>query len=280
MPSIPGPFYISPPAQSSMSIGDTGPAAGSSSSSSTSKSTAGQKFAMPDLVSQLANLLGGVGQQAGGGLMDYLSNPVASPLFQNQLGALLNSLRPSEAQSRQALTDQFRAAGGLRSGAYGNAAGSLENDILGNREKTAANLLGQSFGPMTQALLGAIGQMNPLIQGLKMNYSDSSSNSQSQSAGGQGQAPMSVSYGPSSIGQGGYGPLNTGSGINTSSPFTGRISAGQSTNPGAQITPDLSLLDWGSTPDYYNPTPGTSNDFLGGGQQGGGFDWGDPISYY
>ena len=100
---------------------------------------------------------------------------MAHPLFQAQLQSLLQSLVPSEQQSRQALADQFRASGGLRSGAFGNAGAALEGNILGNRQTEAGKLLGQSFPQIIQALLGSMGQGNQLIEALKLNQQEQQS---------------------------------------------------------------------------------------------------------
>lgn len=269
--------------------GDSGPDAGTSQS--TSESHSGQKFANNDLASSLANVLGGVAGDSATSFMDYLKNPVDSPLFQSQLGALLNSLRPSEANARQSLADTFRAAGGLRSGAYGNSAGSLENDILGNREKTAANLLGQSFGPMTQAMLGAMGQINPLLQALKMSYSDSESQST-----GTNPLHSPVMTGPTGISGGGGGGGFSGFagpvGVNPgqSSYYGSMGTPGTNFSGGMSMTPDLSNgptgMGWGGTPDYYQDSDygNPSGGMLGSTGDYGIFDQGfgayaDPMEY-
>jgi len=140
-----------------------------------STSSSGQVFNDPSLVKALSQSTGGAAIASGGDFTDFLNNPVAHPLFQAQLQSLLQSLVPSEQQSRQALADQFRASGGLRSGAFGNAGAALEGNILGNRQTEAGKLLGQSFPQIIQALLGSMGQGNQLIEALKLNQQEQQS---------------------------------------------------------------------------------------------------------
>ena len=140
-----------------------------------STSSSGQVFNDPSLVKALSQSTGGASIASGGNFTDFINNPVAHPLFQAQLQSLLQSLVPSEQQSRQALADQFRASGGLRSGAFGNAGATLEGNILGNRQTEAGKLLGQSFPQIIQALLGSMGQGNQLIEALKLNQQEQQS---------------------------------------------------------------------------------------------------------
>lgn len=161
---------------------------GEQQSNQQSTSTSGQSFADPGLVGALSQGIGGAAQGAAGQYAGFLADPVSHPLFQGQLQALLQSLVPSENSARQGLTDQFRAAGGLRSGAYGNAGATLEGNILGNRQTEAGKLLGQAFPQIVQALLGSMGQGNQLIDALKMNQQ--SSQSTGSSSGTTPAAPM------------------------------------------------------------------------------------------
>ena len=75
------------------------------------------QFSDPALVQSLSQALSGLQTNLTGQYQGLLQNPTASPLFQGQLGPLLQSLIPSENRARTSLTDTFRAAGGLRSGA-------------------------------------------------------------------------------------------------------------------------------------------------------------------
>jgi len=231
-------------------------AANPGSSTSTSTSTSGTFFQDPSQINALAALLSHLANFSSNNYESYLSNPVASPLFQNQLGPLLAALVPSEDRARQQLTDQFRAAGGLRSGAYGNSAQMLEGQILGERQKTAGNLLGQSFGPMMNAILAPLSQIAPLINALKMNNSTSTSNQVSQQfdpslSGGGGRAGGSIGATPYYDSLMNPGIINPSPGGGYSSVNAGNSGAGYG-GSGPYISPDLSNWDWGSTPDYYN----------------------------
>ena len=128
-------------------------------------------MSQPDVTNPLAASLAGLQQSLAGQYQGLLQNPTASPLFQGQLGPLLKSLIPSEDRARQSLTDTFRSAGGLRSGAYGRSATQLEGDILGRREETAGKLLGQAFPQLMQALQNPMGQITSLIDALKLSQS-------------------------------------------------------------------------------------------------------------
>lgn len=168
--------------------------AGTSTQRSQATSSGGSYFGN-DITSLLQSLQGPA-SFAGANYANYLSNPTASPLFQAQLGPLMQSLVPAENRARTALTDQFRAAGGLRSGAYGREGTMLEGELMGRRQQAAGNLLGQSFGQMTQALNSPLNQVSSLINALKLNQQSSQSSSsggsnvtdpvQQQSSGSQG----------------------------------------------------------------------------------------------
>lgn len=148
-------------------------------------------YSDPAIAQSLAQSLSGLQQGLAGQYQGLLQNPTASPLYQGQLQGLLQSLLPSEARARTGLTDTFRAAGGLRSGAYGTSAAQLEGDILGRRQETAGRLLGQTFPQLMQALQNPLGQVSSLIDALKL--------SQAQGArtttGGGGGGGFSSSFG-------------------------------------------------------------------------------------
>jgi len=98
----------------------------------------------------------------------YLSNPTASPLYQNTLSGLLASLAPSEKQAGTNLMDMFRGAGNLSSGAFGTAASNLQGDILRNRQELASKVLQQQFPEMTQALMAPQSLATQLLQAMKL----------------------------------------------------------------------------------------------------------------
>jgi len=165
----------------------------SSSGQSTAQSSGGQYFFDPRLAQDLASSLGGLQQSLVPQYQSFISNPTAHPLYQNQLSGLLSSLAPSEAQARQGLADTFRAAGGLRSGAYGYGASNLEGNLMANRQELASKLLGQVFPQVTQSLQQPMNQISALLQALQLSQQQSNSQSTQQSSGsssGQSSSPQ------------------------------------------------------------------------------------------
>ena len=150
-------------------------------------------MSQPDVTNPLAASLAGLQQNLAGQYQGLLQNPTASPLFQGQLGPLLKSLIPSEDRARQSLTDTFRSAGGLRSGAYGRSATQLEGDILGRREETAGKLLGQAFPQLMQALQNPMSQISSLIDALKLSQGQGAYTG--RTGGGDPWASLSPSMG-------------------------------------------------------------------------------------
>lgn len=148
-------------------------------SQSQSVSSGGTFFSDPQLVQQLAGSLGGVGQQAAAGYLPFVQNPTASPYFTNALQGLLGALAPSEQQARQGLGDQFRSAGMMSSGIFGNQASNLEGQLNLNRGQIASNLLTTMFPQITQALQNPMDQITQLMNALKLQQQQSQSESTS-----------------------------------------------------------------------------------------------------
>lgn len=172
------------PTMSDLFLGNKG-----GSSQSQSVSSGGTFFSDPQLVQQLAGSLGGVGQQAAAGYLPFVQNPTASPYFTNALQGLLGALAPSEQQARQGLGDQFRSAGMMSSGIFGNQANNLEGQLALNRGQIASNLLTTMFPQITQALQNPMDQITQLMNALKLqqqqSQSESTSTTPSQTKGWQ-----------------------------------------------------------------------------------------------
>lgn len=152
----------------------------------------------------IADPLAELGKQATNQYMGFVQDPTAHPLFQSQIGGLLQSLIPSENRARTGLTDMFRSAGGLRSGSYGREATQLEDSLMQRRSQTAAQLLGQMFPQMVQALNNPIAQIPNLLQALKLSQSSGSSQgSSTDPQGGGSYGGGGGSYGLNSNGMGG-----------------------------------------------------------------------------
>lgn len=138
------------------------------------QSSGGSYFSSPDLVRQLSGTLGGTAQGAAQQYLPFVSNPTAHPYFQNALSGLLQALVPSENAARTSLADQFRSAGNMSSGIFGNQATNLEGELDRNRNATASQLLTTMFPQIIQALSGPMAQINPLIEALKLQRQQSS----------------------------------------------------------------------------------------------------------
>ena len=160
-------------------LGGPGAAHPTSQSTSQSVSSGGTYFQDPNFVNQMAGSLGGVGQQAASGYLPFVQNPTASPYFQNALQGLLGALAPSEQQARQGLGDQFRSAGMMSSGIFGNQATNLEGQLNLNRGQIASQLLTTMFPQITQALQNPMDQITQLMNAVKLQQQGSQSTSQS-----------------------------------------------------------------------------------------------------
>jgi hypothetical protein len=204
---------------------------------------------------------------------EFMQDPVNSNTFQTQLKSLLASLAPGEADARSALTDRFRASGGLRSGMHGVAGARLEGDIIGRRQNAAGTLLGQTIQQMTQLLGLPMSQMAPLIQALELQQASS----QGSSVGSSFQNPTSRT---SSSGTG--GSLGGGG----TRPASGTPPGGRGSTPtGGGGGDDLVWLDdWVGGGWYPRNTPYEDRfypaDSGGGGGGGGGSSGDDWNDYY
>lgn len=225
----------------------------SSQHSSQSTSQSGSYFSNPALVDSLARQFGGLYESVVPVYQNFMADPVNSNTFQTQLRSLLASLAPGEEDSRNQLTDRFRAAGGLRSGAHAVSGARLEGDIIGRRQNAAGTLLGQTIQQMTQLLGLPMSQLAPLIQALELQQSSSQSSSQGSSQGTSSRDPVTQSQSNSS-GSRGSGGSRTGLG--------GAGGGGG----GGELYDDTTYNGGGAEGEwnYYNPYGG-----------GGGDDWND-----
>lgn len=225
-------------------------------------------MSQPDVTNPLAASLASLQQSLAGQYQGLLQNPTASPLYQGQLGPLLQSMVPSEDRARTSLTDTFRAAGGLRSGAYGRSASQLEGDILGNRQEAAGKLLGQAFPQLMQALQNPMSQISSLIDALKLSQSQGAyTGKQGGFSGGDPWANISPSLGLATPMQGdrmastgntnpflSYGG-SAQTGVNYQAPTQSGASAPTVNNAGSYDL--LSRLLGGGSGVTYNPVTGS-----------------------
>jgi len=78
---------------------------------------------------------------------------MSSPLLAQIIQGALGRLAPAENQSRQAVTDAARAAGSLRSTAYGQSVANNENNILTNRSGLVSDMISKTLGTLVPGLL-------------------------------------------------------------------------------------------------------------------------------
>jgi hypothetical protein len=223
------------------SFGGTGGTAPVKTSEQQQTSQSGQYFQDPALAQGVAGAAGGLAQDLAGSYKQLITDPTASPTFQNALSGMLAALHPGEQAGRRSLADTFRAAGNTASSTYAKGAAGLESGYQRNRAELGSNLLAKLYPSMAQAAFAPIGQADSLINALKMNQ---------QTSQGTG-----ASYGfPPSTGGGGGG---------------GGGSVGQMGNPLAftGVNPGAGTSYRRSSPNSYFTGPSATYDIP---QSGGG----------
>lgn len=184
MPIQPAPGVVGQVAPtSSMWSVPTTPLSSQFASGSQQQSTSNAYQPYPGMVESMAKNFQGLYENVIPRYNDFMSNPAESQTFQTQLQSLLNRLAPGEQDSREQLTDRFRAAGGLRSGAHGVSAARLEGDIIGRRQDAAGTLLGQVIQQMTQLYGLPMSQLAPLIQAMELQSAQSTGSSWGSGSG-------------------------------------------------------------------------------------------------
>lgn len=256
---------LAAPSSTQTSSSSGGGARAQSSSQQTSQSSS--YFSNPALVDSLARQFGGLYESVVPVYQNFMADPVNSNTFQTQLRSLLASLAPGEEDSRNELTDRFRAAGGLRSGAHAVSGARLEGDIIGRRQNAAGTLLGQTIQQMTQLLGLPMSQLAPLIQALELQQSSSQGSSQSSSSRDpitQSQSGSRSSGGSSGGSRSGFGGTGTGG--------TG----------GGGDFPEDNVWNGGGRPGEWDYYGGGGNDWSGGYDDwdSGGFGGGGDDGYY
>jgi len=86
-------------------------------------------------------------------LQSLIQGGMSSPLLAQIIQGALGRLAPAEAQSRQAVTDAARAAGSLRSTAYGQTVANNENNILTNRSGLVSDMISKTLSTLVPGLL-------------------------------------------------------------------------------------------------------------------------------
>lgn len=168
----------------------TGLAPATASGQASSSTYFPQQGMLPGYLQQLLGALGGNAQSAAGQYNNYISNPTASPLFQNTLNGLLQALAPSETAARRNYNDAGIEAGNRSSGLFAGGAANLEGNLLRNRQTTASQLLQQQFPQMTQALLAPQQLASQLMQALKLSQAYGAQPQHAAAAGGGSSDPF------------------------------------------------------------------------------------------
>lgn len=145
----------------------TGPETTKPQQQSTSSGKSKTTFLNQNMLQQLMQMFSGMLGGAGGGYANFVNDPTSSSAFQNSLSGLLAALAPGEQNSRNALTDQFRASGGLRGSAYGQSASNLEGDIMRNQQITASDLLAKMYPQIASAMFAPMSQLANVMSASK-----------------------------------------------------------------------------------------------------------------
>ena len=95
--------------------------------------------------------------------LGVLQQGLGSPLVQALIGPTLAALQPSAENIIGQLTDQFRAAGGLKGGQFGKALSQAGGQIAAQQGGVLANLIGGQVGNLIRGLgLQQQAQLDPI----------------------------------------------------------------------------------------------------------------------
>lgn len=153
-------------------------------------------YADPEAAQRLIQALSRPAQQAAGQYMNFLNDPTASPLFQNQLSGIMNNpvMQNARQQQTQGLEDAFRGAGNMSSSLYGGARANQNTQFLQQDQTMASQLLGQMFPQIMQALQFPMGQADNLLNAMRLQQSYRAPQPQQTiSSGGSGMSGGSSS---------------------------------------------------------------------------------------
>ena len=170
----------------------------------------------PNLANTIAEANAAHGATGSQGVQDLLANPTANTGFQATLAGLLQSLKGSEAEGRQALADQFKAAGAEQSGAMGTSFANLEDKYNQSHIAAAGEAL-RSFLPSAVAGYGEQAKLGgpSLLEALKTGQSLDLANTNPMQPEGAAMSDINLQRaGTLQTPQGtlGIGPLRPGAG--------------------------------------------------------------------
>lgn len=166
----------------------------------------------PDLANTIAQGNAAHGATGAQNVQDLLADPTKNSAYQTTLAGILASLQGDRSAQRQALADQFKAAGAEQSGAMGTAFANLEGQFA-NADAVAAGEAMKSFLPSAVqgygdlAKLGGPSLLEALKTGQSFDLANSGDPNASKSGGmsympdyhagiGPGSSPLGIPTGP------------------------------------------------------------------------------------
>jgi len=159
---------------------------------SVSRGESGQSYAFGDTAKQVAGSAAGSTQMASQELMKLLANPTAHPAYATSLKGVLESMRPQVEQGYSDLSDAFRNAGALQSGAYGTSLAKYAGEVNRNETIAASDVLSKLLPTLVQGYGSQAGQAPSLLDALKL--SKQSNIQVSNGANGSGSGSGGNSY--------------------------------------------------------------------------------------
>lgn len=140
----------------------------------------------------LAQALAGSGaantQAASANLMDLLGDPTANSAYQTTLQGMLADLQPSIEQGYSDLSDMFRKAGAMQSGAYGTSLSNYAAGVQRNQAGLAADAMKAVLPSLVSGYSGLATQTPSLMEALKVSQSNSASQAYDPNAANKNSA--------------------------------------------------------------------------------------------
>ena len=217
-------------------------------------------------------------QQAFATLNEFLRDPLQN--IAGRMGPLLRSLVPSEQSARQGLLDQYRRAGGLRSGAFAQGARQLEGDIFGRRAETATRASLGALAPIMggyQTALTGIPALERRQEILPTNVGGRGGAGGGSDFGGFGFGFSNPPLPPGYNANYGYAGGRAPGGLSGPQYGTGELSGASNYDPlmgytgGQPAYFDPTAFDYSGGEGYYGGGSSSPFDYTGGEQQ---YNWG------
>lgn len=218
------------------------------------------------------------------GINDIVSGGMNSPLLQLVLGPMLQRLQAPQAQARQNLTEQTRAAGGLRGSTYGQDMNKLvanqgqqQNDLMAS---VLQQVLGQLISGSLQSQQNSMLPTNSLTNLLRTITPQTVTGAgATSSSSGWGSIPPSLGLAAPMAGDSGGSswdqlqralyPTGGGATVGVNTPPTqpgGGIGGAAGTKPYSPYLDPLSGVSGGGS---FDLGMGAGTQWLGGGSPGG-----------